>query len=234
MSNLNCLYYDRILQKTIPCILVPNKIYTDRDGRKVVNITYDDSKFTEYNTNIEELYRYSYDTIRIMDLYPNTNSDQLAYAQACIPNKIANISTFRDDELTRIYTLVEMIINNTTLHLDTFLKICDFISYEILFVILDHISRLFMAYIANNTLNEQNIGPVLAGFGGAVPGKIFVRLVYLVFSNYESLLLPNYNIQNIASLSDVIKRFNVIFPIPLDINILNANVIFLQNGGYLN
>jgi len=229
--SLSCLYYDHNLRKLIPCFLIPNKIFTIQDGRKYVNVTYDSSQFETYNTNYNELYRYSSSSVRLIDLYPNTNSEQLAYAQACVPNLIANQSTYQTDELNRVVSLVTM-ISSVTPSQDTFYKLCDFISCEILFTVLQDSDRKFMAVVGNMSLNTSNIGPILTQFGGIVPVKMYLLMIYNLFNLYSDNTVVYY-LQNSLNLSDVISRYNIVFPISLNIQILRPNMIFLYSNGYI-
>lgn len=44
MTTNNCLYYDRELQKTIPCLINASQIYSI-ENRKYVNISWDPTQF---------------------------------------------------------------------------------------------------------------------------------------------------------------------------------------------
>jgi hypothetical protein len=211
----------------IPCFLVPNKVYTI-DNRKYVNISWDPTQFATYNINIEELIRYSKLTIRLVDLYPNTNSSQLTYAQACMPNLIANTSTFENDELVRFQTLVNMILNTTNpITSDTFYKVADFLSYEVLFLYLQTNERHFMLYIATHTLTSGNVDAVIAGVGGITTIIPFLKSCLTIFTSY-AYIDTIYNIQNIMNLA-----LGITFPLQINVPLMQANIQFLSDNGYL-
>lgn len=232
--SLSCLYYDKILQKTVPCFIVPNKLYTFADDRKHVNVMYDRDKFVEYGVSLQELYRYSLDTVLLIDLYPNTTVDQLAYAQACIPNKIANATTYKLDEVNRVLALVGMIISQGSITSDTFYKLCDFLSYEVLFTTLEQIDRLFMGCIASVVLTTQNIAAIITQFGGVVPTKPYLLATRNLFNIYpDDNTTSVYYLQNIMNLTDVVKTYNIVFPQQLTITTLRNNIIFLYDNGYI-
>lgn len=234
MTTNNCLYYDPVLQKPIPCFIVPNQVYTI-ENRKYVNITWDTTQFDAYNTSLNELNRYSSDTIRLLDLYPNTTSAQLTYATACFPNLIANPSTYENDELVRCQALVNMVLNVTspdTVSKDTFFKVADFLSYEVLFLVLQHVEREFMLTIANVPLTTDNVAAVIAEFGGITTLIPFLQSVLTLFNSYNTSTVIYY-LQNIMNLSNVVISEGITFPMALNIPLLYSNLQFLQTNGYI-
>lgn len=224
----NCLFYDRDLNKTIPCILIPNQVYTI-DHRKYVNITFDTTKFNEFNTNIEELIRYSKFTIKLVDLYPNTNEEELIYAQKCIPNNIFDIKTFENDELLRFKKLIEMCLNTTNPIIpDTFYKLADFLSYEIMLLYLKPNERKFMFTIATYPLNMNNVINIINSNEG-----IDIIIPYLLtclnlFTSYN-YTDNHYYIQNIMNLANT----GLTFPLVINVPLLQKNLLFLKENDYL-
>jgi hypothetical protein len=230
----SCLFYDKRLNKPVPCFIIPTKIYSDAGNIKTVGIHYDRSKFQEFSVTQQELYRYSTDRIRIKDLYPNTNQEEYDYAMACFPNQIANASTYKTDELKRFRKIINIILdgNNRQLSYDMYIRICDFVSYDILFTTLDQIDRGFMKLIANFPLTNENITGYLAMFGGQVPSKLFVKLCNDVLTTHQSDFV-NYSLQNNMNLTDVSVEYNLTFPININLHLLTDNAAFLEAGGYL-
>jgi hypothetical protein len=224
----NCLFYDKTLNKTVPCFLIPNQVYTT-NHRKFVNISLDPSKFTEYNTNIQELVRYSSFTIRLIDLYPNTTPQELAYAQSCIPNIVPNLTTFYYDELVRFKKIVDMVLNTNSITSDTFYKLADFLSYEVLFLFLQANERKFMLTIATIPLTSGNVAAVIAANGGINNIKPYLQTCLKLFTSY-AYTDNNYYIQNIMNLAST----GVTFPLVINVPLLQSNLQFLQDNGYLN
>jgi hypothetical protein len=230
----SCLFYDKRLNKPVPCFIIPTKIYADAGGIKTVGIHYDRSKFQEFSVTQQELYRYSTDRVRLKDLYPNANQEEHDYAMACFPNHIANAATYKVDELKRFRRIIGIILagNNHQLSYDMYIRICDFVSYDILFTTLDQIDRGFMKLIANFPLSSENVAGYLAMFGGQVPSKLFVKLCNDVLSTHDSSFV-SYNLQNNMNLTDVLVEHNLAFPIIINLHLLTSNAAFLESGGFL-
>jgi len=227
MTN-NCLFYDKVLNKTIPCFLVANQLYTI-NNRKFVNINFDPSQFATYNTNIQELTRYSLLTTRLVDIYPNTTPEELAYAQACIPNLISDLNTFEYDELVRFKKLVEMCLNTNSITPDTFYKLADFLSYEVLFLFLQANERHFMLTIATIPLTLENVATVIASNGGITTIIPYLQTCLTLFTSY-AYVDTTYYIRNIMNLANT----NVTFPLAINVPLLQSNLQFLNDNGYLN
>lgn len=230
----SCLFYDYKLNKPVPCFIVATKIFLDESGVKTIGIHYDRSKFQEFSLCIEELYRYSCDRVRIKDLYPNTNQEEYDYAMACFPNNVPSVSTFKDDELKRYRKIIGIILdaNNRTLTYDMYIRLCDFVSYDILFTTLGQVDRGFMKLIANYPLANENISTYLGMFGGVVPSKLFIKICNDVLTTYQSDFI-NYNLQNNMNLTDVSIQYNLVFPINVNLSLLTANVAYLEANSYL-
>ena len=219
----SCIYYNYILAKQIPCFIVPGFIYTrDQSSEKYCKIIHDYNNFTtgSFNVSTNEVIRYSTDTIKIIDIYPNTNPTEYAYSQACIPNLIGNQSTFEVDELTRKSTIVSMLLNVTPLQPNFFYNLADFISYDLLFTYLTDLEREFMAEISNVLLTE--VPPVSPGL------VLMITMCNNLFSSFPQDNTQMYYIQNVKNLA----AFSYIsFPIPLNIPILKQNITYLINNG---
>ena len=217
MTTNNCLYYDPVLQKTIPCFIVPGTIYTiNNSNEKYCKILYDYNNFINFNVTANEVARYSSDTIRIIDIYPNTTSEQFSYAQACIPNLISNQSTFEIDELNRMYALVTMLVNVSPLQPNFFYNLADFISYDILFTYLTDAERQFMAEISNVAITSvPTVTPSL---------MCMLNMCNTIFTAFPVDNTQLYYIQNIKNLA---AFTSITFPIPLNIPILKQNIAYL-------
>ena len=218
----SCVFYDFVLCKQIPCFIVPGVIYNLNNNEKYCKVLFDYNNFTtgSFSVTANEVIRYTNDTVRILDMYPYTNSVQQTYANACIPNLIANQDTFEDDELGRFASLVTMLVNTTPLQANFFYSLCDFISYDLLFTYLTDYERNFMAEISNISI-----------VGGPKPEPIpiedMLNMCSTVFNAFPEDNTQIYYIQNIKNL--VAYSEFITFPIPIQIPILKANVAYLTS-----
>lgn len=226
--NKNCLFYDKTLNKTIPCILVPNQLYTV-EMRKYANISFDITQLATYNLTLNELLRYSAFNVRLMDLYPNTSNDELLYAQSCIPNLIANAGTFEYDELVRFQKLVDMLLDVNEITADTFYKIADFLSYEVLFLYLQANERRFMLTIATINLTPENVNAIIVSNGGIDTIKPYLKTCLKLFTSFN-YTDNNYYVRNIMNLANI----GVTFPLVINVPLLQSNIQFLQDNDLLN
>lgn len=218
-----CLFYDKTLQKIVPCTVVPNKMYTI-NGDRFCKIVYDDTLFNTYNTNYEELYRYSTDQIDIFDLYPANTQEEIDYAIECIPNKIA--LDHKNKELLRFEKIVNMLTDVDELNIDFFYKIADFLSYDLLFFYLNQNERVFMLTISTYPFNAQSI---LTIYGGIIPIHPFLRSVIRIFDKFNTDS-TTYYIQNIRNLAE----FSYItFPLQLNIPVLKSNIQMLRDNNMI-
>jgi hypothetical protein len=227
---MKCVYFCKTLQKTVPCLLIPNKLYTYPDGRKYINVKYDRDELSNYGVTLNELYRYSSDTVRLIDIYPTNTPEQIAYATACIPNKVPNESEHKLKEFERMDQLIDMILS-VPINGDTYHKLCDYISCEMLFIFLTQTERVFMLTLANSPFNSTTILVLISMYGG-ISCKTYINSVYKIFNAYEDNV-SLYFLQNMMNLSDVIATNGTAFPIPLNISFLRQNVILLHDDGHL-
>lgn len=211
---MNCIFYDRILEKKVPCLLLPGRLTTveDKMCKKIfVQVQYDSSKFVEYNITVEELDRYSSEFVNIHDIYPANTQAQIDYSTAVIPNKVTNDS----DELDRYEAIIEMITTvNGDISKDIFYRLSDFVSYELLFQRCTYNERLFMMSLSVSELTEQ-------------PVQIFipqmVRMTKRLFEKYTTTIDSEYDIDNYNNYYE----YENTLPITLNINNLKYNVNFI-------
>ncbi len=199
---MQCVYYDQILQKTVPCILIPNKMWVV-NGIKYCQVNYDSSKFTEYNITKNELDRYSSDTVKFTDLYPARNQTEIDYSVACIPNKVT--VNHYSDELDRYEALINMLTEVPILSKAVFYHIADFISYDMLFFYCTHYDRLFMLSIASAQL---------PGLPDPIRVPQMVRSVKRIMDKYPADETIVYHIQNYRNIAEF-----AYLAVPLSINI---------------
>jgi len=222
---MKCLFYDKTLNKKIPCILVPNKLYT-KDSDRFCKVIYDDTLFSEYNTNINELNRYSIDSVDIFDIYPANSSDEITYANTCIPNNIT--INHKNDELTRFEKIITMLTNVETIKTDFFYKLADFLSYDLLFFYLNQAERIVMLTMSTYIIPLENVSMLM--INGVIPTKPYLRSIKRIFDKYPNDNTVKYFVQNIRNLAE----FSYInFPLELNIPYLKANITMLSENNYL-
>lgn len=221
---MNCLFYDQILNKKIPCKLVPNHFPPDLVNRTdlflrkyIVKVEFDFSKYLEYNLTEQETLRYSSEYVNFMDLYPANTQEDIDYANACIPNLIPDEANHKQNELNRFEKLINMFCSTDSITSENFYILCDFISYELLFRYHTHEERVFLLTIANVPLTQ-------------VPENILckqtIRLVYMLRNKYIYTNLNDiiYRIENYRNISE----FNIYtYPIILNIPVFYGNIEFL-------
>lgn len=221
----NCvLYWCPILEKKIPCLLAANEIYkvkTIFDMRIYVHCKWDFTKFTEYNVTRAEVMKYSNEMVLLNYVYPAHTQAQKDYADLCIPNKIPDVNTYRDDELDRFETLVGMLINvDGDISKEMFFDLCEFISYELLFELCEFDDRVFMQTLSMSKLTEQPSNVL-------VPQMI--RMTRDVFNKYNSPKFPIpeapvYKIFNYRHWSEIDY---IPFPILINIDNLDYNCNYI-------
>jgi len=222
---MKCLFYDKVLQKKIPCNLVPNKLHT-KDGDRFCKITYDDTLFNTYNTNLNELNRYSTDNIDIFDIYPANTQSEIDYADTCIPNNIS--INHKYDELIRFEKIVTMLTDVETIKTDFFYKLADFLSYDLLFFYLNQAERVKMLTISTYLIPLENVSMLM--IDGVIPVKPYLRTTKRIFDKYPEDNTVKYYVHNIRNLAE----FSYLtFPLELNIPYLKANIEMLSENGYL-
>ncbi len=221
--DMSCIFYDYKLCKIVPCNLIPN-YFPARVNRSepserqyIVKVSFDPTKYSQYNVNHNELLRYSSEYVDIFDLYPATNQTEIDYAISCFPNIIPNNSTYCSDELKRFEKLIKMFVSTDTIDKDIFYMLADFTSYELLFRYNTHEEKQFMMYISNYIITE-------------VPAQIqcaeMIRTVWYIKEKYPNTLTDDtyYRIYNYRNISE----FNIYtYPILLDIQKFYTNIDFL-------
>jgi hypothetical protein len=209
---MQCIFYDRVLAKKIPCLLVANKIHVN-NGIKYCKVTFDSSKFVEYNVTKYELDRYSSDSVKINEIYPARNQTEIDYANACIPNAISN--NHITDELNRFESLITMLTDVSSITSAVFYNIADFISYDLLFFYCTHNERVFLLTISTVELTS---------LPDPIPVPQIVRSVKRIMDKFPDDETIIYRIQNHRDLSE----FSYLtFPLSLNIPILKYNVDYL-------
>jgi len=221
-----CLFYDKILQKIIPCNIIANKLLS-LHGDRFCKITYDSTLFATYTTNYEELFRYSTDTIDIFDLYPANTQTEIDYAIACIPNNISN--DHKNDELLRFEQLVFMLTDVESIQTDFFYKIADLLSYDLLFFYLNQDERIFMLTICTYNIPLVAVSTIM--INGVIPVKPYLRSIKRIFDKFPIDNTIIYNVQNIRNLAEF---SHITFPLELNIPYLKANITMLYDNDYLN
>jgi hypothetical protein len=222
---MKCLFYDKTLNKKIPCILVPNKLYI-KEGDRFCKVTYDDTLFVEYSTNFNELNRYSTDNIDIFDIYPANTVEEIAYANACIPNNTT--VNHKYDELIRFEKIVTMLTNVETIRTDFFYKLADFLSYDLLFFYLNQAERMIMLTICTYLIPLENVAMLM--IDGVIPVKPYLRTIKRIFDKYPEDNTVKYYVQNIRNLAEF---YYISFPLELNIPYLKTNVNMLYDNNYL-
>ena len=227
----NCLFYDRHLGKILPCFIVPNMIYSNTDSsdwRKYCKIMFDQTLYTTYGTNQDEIDRYSIDSVKIIDIYPARTLVEIAYATSMIPNKTS--LTHEVDELNRMEQIITMITDSVSIKSGFFYKLADFISYELLFTYLNHNERVFMMTMCNAPFTLGNIAAFIPGGPSTTPVPQMIRMTKRIFDQYPADTTIVYGIQNIGNLA----AFDYIpFPLGINIPIMRANINFLSNNSYI-
>lgn len=213
---MECIVYDRSLQKKIPCLLKPNKIWY-QGNESFCQVTFDSSKFETYNITQNELTRYANENVRFRDLYPARTVEEIAYANACIPNLIADQNTFKEDELNRYLSLIEMMTEVSEIKKDVFYHIADIISYEILFTFCNQSDRIFMLGISTYQLPSLP-DPILVPQVIKMTARIFEK-----FTNDDTI---TYNIQNYRLFGSF---DHITFPLQLNIPVLKYNVAYIDS-----
>jgi len=203
---MNCVFYDHVLKKKVPCILIPGKIIVKEFPFKremYAHVYFDTSKFVEYSVTEEELLRYSSEFVNIHELYPANNQTQLDYITAVIPNLVTNNS----DELDRYESLITMITEVVgDISKDLFYLLSDLVSYELLFTKCTLSERQFMAGISAVQLSEQPVTVL-------VPQM--VRMMKRLFEKYTAVISTEYDIDNYNN------YYNHEGSLPLELNIDN-------------
>jgi hypothetical protein len=156
----SCLFYDNCIQKSIPCFLVPNEIYSTQTtfNRDIfVRIEFDTSKFGLYNINPLQVSKFVRNTVRIDKIYPATSQIEIDYALACMPAAVPNNETHYSDEMRRYEKIIQMFCDfDGFFSVDTFYTIAEFVAYEVTIVYGDVPTRQFMLTLTQSpVLTEQ-------------------------------------------------------------------------------
>jgi len=210
---MQCLFYDECLKKTVPCLLVPNQVYTI-NNQKYCKVLFDSSLYSQYNITQNDVSRYCSDSIKLMDIYPARTQDEIDYALLCIPNN-TNISDFINKELSRLLKIITMIVSGQTVRSNVFYQLSDFISYEILFKYCTQNDRIFMLGISNN---------LLSGLPSNILAQYVICMTKQIFDNYPNDNTTTYYIQNYNNL---VEFSYLTFPLPINIPILVQNIDLL-------
>jgi hypothetical protein len=184
---MNCVFYDRVLEKKVPCILIPEKLYINELSFKkeiYVHVYFDTTKYVEYSVTEKELIRYSSEFVNVNELYPANTQAQLDYITAVVPNLVTNNS----DELDRYEALITMITETVgDISKDLFYLLSDFVSYELLFTKCILEERQFMLSLSATKLTEQPVSVL-------VPQM--VRMMKRLFEKYTTAISTEYDIDN--------------------------------------
>lgn len=211
---MNCIFYDRILKKQVPCKMIPGKIFSKSNEmykKLYIQVYFDSSKFTEYNVNIEKLERYSSEFINIHELYPANTQTQINYANTVIPN----VFTTYSDELDRYESLINMVTDITgDISKDMFYFLSDLVSYELLFTKCISTERQFMMSISNSKLTEQ---PTII----LIPQ--IIKMTRRLFEKYTSVIDVEYDLDNYNNYYE----YENVLPITLNIDNLKYNVNYI-------
>jgi hypothetical protein len=213
---MNCIFYDKTLKKSVPCILIPNTLWVEQNERYrvfFIQVKYDTSKFEEYSVTQQELNRYSSEFVKFHDLYPVNTQNQIDYANLVIPNLITN----NEDELDRYEALISMITDvEGDITTENFYNLAGIISYELLFLRCTYEERMWLFSLSLQILVEQP--PFVL-----VPQMI--RMVKTLFTKYTNAdICPFFNIDNYNNYS---AHKNTL-PIPLNIQIFRENCMFID------
>lgn len=226
---MQCIFYDFKLGKQIPCLLDKNVIHdveTRFDKKYYVHVSFDDTKYTQYNTNRDELIRYSSEFVSINEIYPATIQAELDYINETFPKKYAKSSipfltttTHSSDELDRFEKIIDMITDVVgNISRDNFIKLIDFINYELVFTYCNQTERDFL-----DTLSESQ----LVSQPGTTEVPQILRMLIRIFSKADSswYTSPNdtYKIINRRNFSG----FDSDFPFIIDLVNLEYNVNFI-------
>lgn len=199
-----CVYYDRILNKKVPCLIDPNTVYSLGET-KYVKVLFDSSRFVDYNVTKHELNRYSNDMVKLINIYPVRTAEEIAYMEACIPNNVTDDHVEKDlARLLEVITILTEVVGS--IKKDTFFQLADFISYELLFSYCTYEDRLFLLTICSYNL---------PGVPAIVRVPKILLMIKRIFSKYNDTTIT-YQIQNYKNLAE----FSYI-TFPLEINIVN-------------
>lgn len=152
------VYYDRILQKTIPCTLRENFIEekeSEIGTRFYVRVSYDFASFATFTVSRDEVYRYSSEVRLINDIYPYTTQAEIDYYNAVFPNKVV---TPKEDhalkELERFETIITDLIGNVVeISLQVLYSLSKLISWELMFMYCDYDDRVMLQTCGNVLIN---------------------------------------------------------------------------------
>jgi hypothetical protein len=192
----------------VPCTIVPNEIYKINVMKDPhVRVIYDSTKFETFNVTIEELRRYSSELVPLIEVYPNTTSEELTYAGSGLYDSAS--------ELVRFETLINMITDVSKLKSDVFYTLAEFISYELLFRYLTSPQRLFMMSLAASLIEDPITESMVEHCN--TPMINMTKRIFDKFPNIPGIhKIVNY--KHFGNLS------HITFPILLNITNLKANV----------
>lgn len=225
---MDCVFYDYKLAKVVPCTLVPNEVYEVKDTLKgkefYVRVKFDPTRFVLYDTNLDELRRYSDELIPLMDIYPSNTQTQKDYHDLVLPGGISG--SHASDELDRFEAIVDMLTdskddqnNSIDISSETFYRLAEFISYELLFRYCNHTERMYMLTLSAVQITEEP---------DPIPIPQLLRMSRRIFDKFPTYDLPEntYKIYNYRHFGDI-----EYIPFPLVINAVNLdyNVHFMSS-----
>ena len=164
---MQCVFYEFRLRKNVPCLLEKNVIYdvkTQFDKRYYVHTEFDVTKFAEFNTNRDELIRYSSEFVPINEVYPAVVQAELDYIDKTLPKHFTKTSTsflttgtnHSSDELDRFETVIDSLTDvDGEINRENFYRLLDFINYELVFTYCNSTERTFLDTLSASQLTEQ-------------------------------------------------------------------------------
>lgn len=226
---MQCVFYDFKLKKQVPCLLEKDILYdveTRFDIQYYVHVSFDDTKYTEYNTNRNELIRYSSEFVPINEIYPATIQDELDYIENTFPKKFAKTdisflttSTHSSDELDRFEKVISMLTSTIgNISRENFIKLIDFVNYELVYTYCNSTERDFLNTLSASHLESQP---------NTVEVPQIVRMLKQIFSKSDSSWYTSpydtYKIINRRNFSG----FDSDFPYIINLGYLEYNVNYI-------
>lgn len=225
MVSKESLFYDSRIQKKVPCLIKENELFEINDNFGVqyyIHVSFDDTKYTNYNTNRDELMRYSSEFIKLNDIYPAETQAEIDYAVSVMPKQYANTSvphlttsTHNTDELDRFEKIINILTDTTgDISSAVFIKLFNFIMYELYFTYCNATERAFLDSLSASQLGSQ-------------PGTIYVpqilRTLKQLFSKFDYGAMNMWKILNFKHFSE----FENNVPILVSLVNLDFNVNFI-------
>lgn len=210
---MQCLFYSYILNKPIPCTLLANTILTVNTS-KYVQVLFDPTQYSTYGLTDNLVTRYCSDQIRLLDIYPARNSQEIAYATSVMPNLVSD--NHIADDTARILSIIQML--GSPISANVFYQLADFLSYEMLLYYCQPSDRNFLLTICTYDMQADSI-PIPS----PIPIPHILQMISTIFAAYPDNTVTYY-IQDYKYFAEFAT---LTYPIPLNIPVLKTNLVYL-------